>query len=443
MLPNNIIKIADTEFFISKGEIVNLEDILNSIVPAEFLRYFSDLKSLLSIDVESLDLPIDQKNRLASEIYRISLLPLSLASIILTSPNINITIDYKQISIGNKEESDCKIPYKSDYNIKIQYIHPYYTIIPEESSPIYRKLRPEEEFILYPGNIIRIGKVELLASRFNVGRWSHIGKRSSMEDADVICHNLFVYEEMPLAYYAVFDGHGGNQCSDFLKKNLQYNLQANLLHKHHTRYADVINVLKSSIISTFAEVDQKFLMEFSESCYNVGSAAIICMILGDRIITANLGDSRAVLSRRGRAIELSSDHKPDKENELKRILANGGSVMLGRIHSKLAVSRAFGDSEFKLGDKGGLLSIEPEITQIFIDPFEDEFIVIGCDGLFEAYSSQEIVTNIKKKLAVMPPTEQDPNRVIRELVNDAVFENRTTDNVTALLICLSSGIGHN
>ena len=40
----------------------------------------------------------------------------------------------------------------------------------------------------------------------------------------------------------------------------------------------------------------------------------------------------------------------------------------------------------------------------------------------------------------MLPTEQDPNRVIREIVNEAVFENKTADNVTALLICLSSGV---
>ena len=198
--------------------------------------------------------------------------------------------------------------------------------------------------------------------------------------------------------------------------------------------------MSSTVISTFEEVDKKFLLEFPDICNNIGSAAVICMILGDRIITINLGDSRAVLSRGGRAIELSVDHKPENENELKRILQNGGSVMLGRIHSKLAVSRAFGDFDFKSGERGNLVSIEPDITQIFINPFEDEFIVIGCDGLFEAYSSQELVTKIRERLSVMLPTEQDPNRVIREIVNEAVFENKTADNVTALLICLSSGV---
>ena len=113
---------------------------------------------------------------------------------------------------------------------------------------------------------------------------------------------------------------------------------------------------------------------------------------------------------------------------------------MGRIHSRLSISRAFGDFDYKTGNKGKCLSIEPDITQIFIDPEQDEFIVIGCDGLFEAYSSQEIVDSIRNRLAAMQPTEQDPNRVIREIINEAVFENKTTDNVTALLITLTSGI---
>ena len=419
---------------------MNLEDVIISIIPTEFLKYYSDLKSFLLLDVEHLAIPDDQKNKLKYEIRKISSFPLSINSIILTSQNITFSVDYKTITIGSEIWCEVKVPYKSEFNIAIQYIHPSYTILPQESSPIYRKLKKEEEFILYPGNIIKLGKLELLASRFNVGRWSHIGRRARNEDTDVICHNLFVYEEMPLTYYAVYDGHGGNQCSEFLKKHLHNYLQVNLLENYHKRYTDVINTLSSTVISTFEEVDKKFLLEFPDICNNIGSAAVICMILGDRIITINLGDSRAVLSRGGRAIELSVDHKPENENELKRILQNGGSVMLGRIHSKLAVSRAFGDFDFKSGERGNLVSIEPDITQIFINPFEDEFIVIGCDGLFEAYSSQELVTKIRERLSVMLPTEQDPNRVIREIVNEAVFENKTADNVTALLICLSSGV---
>ena len=312
-------------------------------------------------------------------------------------------------------------------------------ITPQEGSPVYRKLDKGETFALYPGHTFRIGAVELTASRFNVGKFSHIGCRPSMEDTHLICHNLFVYEGLPVSFYSVYDGHGGSQCSTFLKEILHIELRKTIL-ECPSRHSDVINCLVSSIKSTFSRTDQIYADTFPTVFGSVGSAAIVCLIVGDRIITANLGDSRAVLSRGGKAINLSIDHRPSNEKELERIYKGGGEVSMGRIHSRLSISRAFGDFDYKTGNKGKCLSIEPDITQIFIDPEQDEFIVIGCDGLFEAYSSQEIVDSIRNRLAAMQPTEQDPNRVIREIINEAVFENKTTDNVTALLITLTSGI---
>lgn len=44
-------------------------------------------------------------------------------------------------------------------------------------------------------------------------------------------------------------------------------------------------------------------------CDAVGSTAVVAIITRDKIIVANCGDSRAVLSRAGNAIPLSTDHK--------------------------------------------------------------------------------------------------------------------------------------
>lgn len=41
---------------------------------------------------------------------------------------------------------------------------------------------------------------------------------------------------------------------------------------------------------------------------------------------ANVGDSRAVLSRNGVALDLSVDHKPEDEIEKNRILKAGGQI---------------------------------------------------------------------------------------------------------------------
>ena len=82
--------------------------------------------------------------------------------------------------------------------------------------------------------------------------------------------------------------------------------------------------------------------------FNAGCTACVCLMTHDTIYCANAGDSRAILvSRSGKVIELSHDHKPDNEGEMQRIKANGGFVDDGRVQGIIAVSRAIGDWEYK------------------------------------------------------------------------------------------------
>lgn len=89
---------------------------------------------------------------------------------------------------------------------------------------------------------------------------------------------------------------------------------------------------------------------------------------------------------------------------------------------------------------GPFLSIEPETRSIDLRPFEDEFILIACDGLWDVYSSQEVVSLVRKKLLRLPVPEQDPQRVVKELISEAIYKKGSRDNVTALLVMLSCGL---
>ena len=57
-----------------------------------------------------------------------------------------------------------------------------------------------------------------------------------------------------------------------------------------------------------------------------GSCAIVVLIVGETCYTANVGDSRAVLSTQSgkQVIALSRDHKPSDVDEYKRIVKAGG-----------------------------------------------------------------------------------------------------------------------
>jgi len=54
------------------------------------------------------------------------------------------------------------------------------------------------------------------------------------------------------------------------------------------------------------------------------------------LYTANAGDARAVLSRAGKAIRLTYDHKGSDVQEARRIKEAGGFVMNNRVNGEVS-----------------------------------------------------------------------------------------------------------
>lgn len=76
-----------------------------------------------------------------------------------------------------------------------------------------------------------------------------------------------------------------------------------------------------------------------------GTTAVVALIRGKQLIVANAGDSRCVVSEKGKAVDMSYDHKPEDELELTRIKNAGGKVTMdGRVNGGLNLSRAIGNS---------------------------------------------------------------------------------------------------
>lgn len=64
-------------------------------------------------------------------------------------------------------------------------------------------------------------------------------------------------------------------------------------------------------------------------------------------MVANTGDSRAVLCRGGKALDLSKDHKPECPDEEERVKNAGGKIQMGRVNGGLNLTRSFGDFAYK------------------------------------------------------------------------------------------------
>src|SRR5262245_56993979 len=69
------------------------------------------------------------------------------------------------------------------------------------------------------------------------------------------------------------------------------------------------------------------------------------LIAGNKLYVANVGDTRALLRRGGKAVRLTYDHKPYNPEEVKRIRDVGGFVSgdVGRVNGVIAVARSIGD----------------------------------------------------------------------------------------------------
>ena len=109
------------------------------------------------------------------------------------------------------------------------------------------------------------------------------------------------------------------------------------------------------------------------------------------------------MSRAGKAVALSWDHKPQSEIESSRIKNAGGFVSEnGRVNGNLNLSRSIGDLKYKV-DKSlkreeQIITAEPDIHIEKLDTEKDEFLILACDGIWDVLTRQEAVDEVRKRI---------------------------------------------
>jgi serine/threonine protein phosphatase PrpC len=166
------------------------------------------------------------------------------------------------------------------------------------------------------------------------------------------------------------------------------------------------------------------------------------------IITANIGDCRAILCRNGTAIVLSRDHKPNDPIERERIEQLGGTVAwdgvvdwmkepipgmgVYRLNDMLSISRAIGDRMAR-----PMITSDPDITVISILPEFDEFIVVATDGLWDVMSTNDTIAFIR---ALLHNTMDDGDTIDRDTIATYLVEEAlrrgSFDNITVIIVWL-------
>lgn len=281
------------------------------------------------------------------------------------------------------------------------------------------------------------------------------GRREDMEDYVALLEGDITAGDF--TYAAVFDGHAGYKTAEFLSQQLGEDLK-----KTVPKTKD----LEETLVQTFQEFDEKvmdYLEEHGGDMWNCGSTATVALVWEDRLAVANVGDSRAVLSRKGRAVDLSAEHRPYGKSaisvrEIDRIKAAGGWINDGRVLGILAVSRAFGDMEFKRGLEkllvDGVLEgmwtkkfakavefkeppvvVTPDVLQMPLEK-DDDFVIVASDGLWEVTTSSQAVTFVRRHLEKVGVNPAGLQSAAEALVDDAITRRRTSDNVSVVVMSL-------
>ncbi|KAK3198874.1 hypothetical protein Dsin_022289 [Dipteronia sinensis] len=219
--------------------------------------------------------------------------------------------------------------------------------------------------------------------------------------------------ENELGLFAIFDGHLSHEIPDYLRSHLFENIL-----NEPDFWTEPEHAIKKGYRITDTNILEKTL-----DLGRGGSTAVTAILINcQKLLVANIGDSRAVVCKNGVAKQLSVDHEPSMEKET--IESKGGFVSnfpgdVPRVDGQLAVARAFGDKSLKIH-----LSSEPHVEVEMIDD-DTDFIILASDGLWKVMTNQEAVDAIKNI--------KDARSAAKHLTEEALAR-QSTDDISCVVV---------
>eukprot|EP01006_Ploeotia_vitrea_P060186 TRINITY_DN75455_c0_g1_i1.p1 TRINITY_DN75455_c0_g1~~TRINITY_DN75455_c0_g1_i1.p1 ORF type:complete len:781 (+),score=128.69 TRINITY_DN75455_c0_g1_i1:85-2343(+) len=260
------------------------------------------------------------------------------------------------------------------------------------------------------------------SQHFSCGSVSMTGHRANMEDAHAVrCESNW-------GFFGVFDGHNGANCASFCSRAFP-------------------PAIAAATPPLSAEKIEEITLDI-DAQYNKGNppggstAALVIASLTEpnkyHVQVSHVGDSRVLVANRttGNIKYSTVDHKPNLVRERMRIEKYGGVVKNGRVDGRLAMSRAMGDPEFKVGRPNPLerrLTAQPDTA--VMDCSTDDIVIVACDGIFEnEFSDEQVVAFVIKQLQTTP----DLGKVVARLCDESLRRG-SSDNLTAMVVQFKDG----
>jgi len=277
------------------------------------------------------------------------------------------------------------------------------------------------------------GEALVLAAldRLEVGIHRDRGGLAFMEDESSV-----LQQQGTLALVGVYDGHCGAAAAQLLRDRLLSSIADHLLGAGDDakdtlggRSGSWRDLGSSSSSSSPSPLDQddaaacRALVAGFQACEAAltagqtasGATAIVLMLQsgGQALNVAWCGDCRAVLSRRGKPVVLTTDHTTKSPRELARVHRAGAEILDGRLGGFLQVTRAFGD---------GLPSDDPAAAAAVVGREE-----LTCSSLAERPSETSVIP-MEPDLASAPFLDAQLSRATT--MDATTMDAATTDAAT-------------
>ena len=276
------------------------------------------------------------------------------------------------------------------------------------------------------------------------------------QDAFRVCENINNIKNFNI--YILCDGHGrdGHYVSKYITENIISMISSHSLKIFHKNIEEIYNALIKNnyqlIKDIFSQIDICLSLQKDFDTEKSGCTCILILQIGSKIISANIGDSRAILVYsnsqnlfKTKTFPLSLDSKPDLPSELKRIINCGGEVhkninkkgeyvgpmrvfARGKDFPGLAMSRSFGDFQSK---QYGVIN-EPTFVEYCLDE-NCRYIVICSDGVWDFIDNDNVV-----KIGNRHYLNNNPEGFCLEILEKASYwwqkEDIVIDDITALIV---------
>lgn len=303
---------------------------------------------------------------------------------------------------------------------------------------------------------------------------------------------------------AIFDGHRGHECANFVAQNLPAAIHAEWRKQVKRERGGTItslstqrevSLISNALVDAFETTDKAWLQVAHKKGMPDGTTAVVAIVchgfesqsssssatpgegndsavIDDekvpervpgtiptapggvaKLFVAWCGDSRCLLLRGRTGFRCSEDHRPTRTDEQERVKRAGGRVMKdslgiwrvgpreenryaqelekgkkkeGAMKWWLSCTRAFGDPELKLPDP--IVVSTADVRVVDIVP-EDWAVLLGCDGIFDYLSDQQIADVVWKSMAMQG---QDCIETAKSVVQ-AALRSGSKDNLTVVI----------